>query len=279
MLEIINETILDTIKLLPFLFITFLFMEYMEHKLSDKSKEKIEKSGRFGPIIGSILGIFPQCGFSVAATNLYSARVISIGTLIAIYLATSDEMLPIFLSEQVSISFIILVLFIKLIVGIIFGLLIDLFLFKNKQEHIHELCEEEHCDCEHGILKSTIKHTISIFIFLFIIVFLLNITMYYLGEDILGKLFMKNNIFGSFITSLIGLIPNCAASVIVTELYLNNAITFGSMIAGLLTNSGLAILVLFKTNKNKLENLLILSTVYSIGVIIGIIFDLFLVLI
>ena len=160
MLEIINDTILDTMKLLPFLFITFLFMEYMEHKLSDKSKEKIEKSGRFGPIIGSVLGIFPQCGFSVAATNLYSARVISIGTLISIDLATSDEMLPIFLSEHVAISFILLVLFIKFVVGMISGLLIDLFLFKGKEEHIHDLCEEEHCGCEHGILKSTIKHTL-----------------------------------------------------------------------------------------------------------------------
>lgn len=279
MLEIINDTILDTMKLLPFLFITFLFMEYMEHKLSDKSKEKIEKSGRFGPIVGSILGIFPQCGFSVAATNLYSARVISIGTLISIYLATSDEMLPIFLSEHVSISFILLVLFIKVVVGMISGLLIDLFLFKEKEEHIHDLCEEEHCDCEHGILKSTIKHTISIFVFLLVFIFILNTAMYYLGEDMLSKLFMKNNIFGSFITSLIGLIPNCAASVTITELYLNNAISFGAMISGLLTGSGVAILVLFKTNKNKKENILILSSIYGIGVLIGIIFDIITILI
>lgn len=279
MLEIINDTILDTMKLLPFLFITFLFMEYMEHKLSDKSKEKIEKSGRFGPIVGSILGIFPQCGFSVAATNLYSARVISIGTLISIYLATSDEMLPIFLSEHVSISFILLVLFIKFVVGMISGLLIDLFLFKGKEEHIHDLCEEEHCGCEHGILKSTIKHTISIFVFLIVFIFILNTAMYYLGEDMLGKLFMKNNIFGSFITSLIGLIPNCAASVTITELYLNNAISFGAMISGLLTGSGVAILVLFKTNKNKKENILILSSIYGIGVLIGVIFDIITILI
>lgn len=279
MLEIINDTILDTMKLLPFLFITFLFMEYMEHKLSDKSKEKIEKSGRFGPIVGSILGIFPQCGFSVAATNLYSARVISIGTLISIYLATSDEMLPIFLSEHVSISFILLVLFIKFVVGMISGLLIDLFLFKGKEEHIHDLCEEEHCGCEHGILKSTIKHTISIFVFLIVFIFILNTAMYYLGEDMLSKLFMKNNIFGSFITSLIGLIPNCAASVTITELYLNNAISFGAMISGLLTGSGVAILVLFKTNKNKKENILILSSIYGIGVLIGVIFDIITILI
>ena len=175
MIEILEETILDGVKLLPFLFITYLIMEYIEHKLGEKSNETIKKSGKWGPIIGSILGAFPQCGFSVSATNLYAGRVITLGTLIAVYLSTSDEMLPIFISEAVPVTTILGILGIKLIVGIIAGFIIDLIIrikSKNKkqeEEHIVEFCEKEHCHCEHGIIKSSIKHTISIFIFILLI--------------------------------------------------------------------------------------------------------------
>lgn len=276
MLDIILDTIMDSLKILPFLFITFLIMEIIEHKISDKSKNKIEKAGKFGPIIGSILGAFPQCGFSVAATNLYATRIISIGTLIAIYLSTSDEMLPILLSEQAELSLIIGILVIKVIIGMIWGIIIDSLIVKNKKDAIKDFCEEEHCDCEHGLIKSTIKHTLNIIIFITIIEFILNIIVSYLGVDTLEKIFMKNSIFGSFLTSLIGLIPNCGASVIVTELYLNNAITLGSMLAGLLTGSGVALLILFKVNKNIKENIKILMTIYGIGVISGVIIDMIL---
>lgn len=275
MLDIILDTVKDSVKILPFLFITFLIMEFFEHKLSNKSKEKLEKSGKFGPLLGGILGAFPQCGFSVAATNLYVARIITLGTLIAVYLSTSDEMLPILLSKGASFTLILKFVFIKILIGIIFGFIIDL-IFKKKLEadHIHEICDDDHCDCDHGIIKSSIKHTLNIFIFLLVISFLLNFVMAYYGEDKLRSLLLDNNIFSPFISSLIGLIPNCGASVIITELYLSNVISFGSALSGLLTGSGVAILVLFRVNHNIKENLKILSLIYFIGVFCGIIINL-----
>lgn len=275
MQDIILDTLVDGLKLLPFLFITFLLMEYLEHKMSNKSKKIVKKSGKFGPLIGGILGAFPQCGFSVAATNLYATRIITIGTLISIYLSTSDEMLPILISEKSKVSLIIGVLLIKVITGIIFGFIIDFILRKKESKYeIKEFCNEEHCHCEHGILLSTIKHTLNILVFIMAISFILNIGFDYLGEDNISKIFMKDSLLGPFIASLIGLIPNCGASVVLTELYLNNTISFASTIAGLLTSSGVGILVLFKVNKKLKENILILLTIYFIGVLVGIVFQL-----
>ena len=265
MLEVVIDTLKDSLKLLPFLFLTFLFLEYIEHKTSSKLKKMIEKSGKLGPIIGSFLGAFPQCGFSVVATNLYATRVITLGTLISIYLSTSDEMLPILISEKVDIKIILMIILIKIIAGIIMGILIDLIIRKKDQEH---------CDCEHSILKSTCKHTFNILFFIMIVTFVLNLGFFYLGEEKLSELFMKNNFFSPFITSLVGLIPNCGASVALTELYLNGAITLGSSLAGLLTGSGVALLVLFKVNKDKLENIKIITLLYSIGVIVGMLVNL-----
>lgn len=274
MKEIIIETLLDTVKLIPFLFIAFLIIELIEHKFNEKNIRVVEKSGKFGPIIGSILGAFPQCGFSVLATNLYTTRIITMGTLIAIYLSTSDEMLPILLSRNANFSLILKVVLLKLFLGMIYGFIVDLFIRKEETKEDYHICEEENCHCDDNILLSSLKHTFNIVLFIIIINFILNICFEYLGSNYLSKLFLKNSIFGSFVTSLIGLIPNCGASVIITELYLNNAISFGSMISGLLTGSGVALVVLFKTNKNIKENLKILSLTYSFGVISGVIIDL-----
>lgn len=283
MLEIIEETLIDAIKLLPFLFITYLIMEYIEHKMGKKTKNTIKKSGKLGPVIGSILGIFPQCGFSVSATNLYAGRVITLGTLIAVYLSTSDEMLPIFISEAVSPIIILKILGIKLIIGMIAGSLIDLIVNifkKNKQEkqndEIGHMCEEEHCHCdENGVFKSALKHTLNIFLFIVLITFIINIIVYFVGEETIASWILNKPIIGPMITSLIGLIPNCAASVIITNMYLENVISLGSMIAGLLTGAGVGLAVLFKTNKdNRLkENIGIVVLLYIIGVISGILID------
>jgi len=275
MKEIIIDTIKDNLKLLPFLFFTFLILELFEHKVSDKSKNKLEKSGRFGPFIGGLIGAFPQCGFGVAATNLYVARIITIGTLISVYLSTSDEMLPILISSGTSFGVIIKLISLKVIVGIIWGIIIDL-IFKSKLEKdkIHDICESDDCDCDHGILKSTIKHTLNIALFIFIISFILNIIMEYYGMEKLEHIFLNNNILSSFVSSLIGLIPNCGASVVITELYLSNLLSLGSAMAGLLTGSGVAILVLFKTNHHIKENIKIVSLIYILGVLSGIIIDL-----
>ena len=272
MLDILLDAFLDTIKLIPFLFITYLIMEYIENKTSGKIKEKIEKSGKFGPLIGGILGIVPQCGFSASATNLYASRIISMGTLIAVYLSTSDEMIPIFISEAMPISLMFKILAIKLALGVLFGFIID-FIFrkinKNKEkEEITDICEHEHCHChENGIIKASLIHTLNITIYIFIITLVINSIIGIVGEETI-EIFIKNNVFlGPIIASLIGLIPNCAASVIITNLYIQNVINMASLIAGLLTGAGVGLIVLFRTNKKHLkENLLIMALLYIIGV-------------
>ena len=279
MLEILEHTIEDSIKLIPFLFLTYLLMEYIEHKTKEKTKETIKKSGKFGPFIGALLGIVPQCGFSVSATNLYAARVITLGTLIAVYLSTSDEMLPIFLSEGVAIDVIIKILVIKFVIGMIAGFLIDLVIrLKNKgkedEEKIIDLCEKEHCHCEHGIVKSALKHTVNIFIFIFLITFVINLGIHFIGEETIAGFMLDRPILGPIISGLIGLIPNCASSVIITQMYLENIISVGTMIAGLLVGAGVGLAVLFRTNKGVKENIKITVLLYAIGVISGIILEL-----
>lgn len=276
MLNIILETLLDTLKLIPFLFVAFLLIEFIEHKLSTKNKKVLTKSKKYGPILGSLLGVIPQCGFSVMATNLYITRILSLGTLISIYLSTSDEMLPILISQKTKPSIIITILLIKVLFAIVYGILIDLILSKKKKKEKEnfQICEEEHCHCEHGILKPALKHTLSITLFILLMNFIINTLFTYIGEDFLSKLFLKDTIFGPFITSLIGLIPNCGASVILTELYLNNAINLSSLISGLLTGSGTAIIILFKSNKNIKENIFILLLLYILGSISGVIIEL-----
>lgn len=275
MLDVIEDTLLDSLKLIPFLFIAFLILEYIEHKLTKKSKEKLAKAGKLGPLLGGVLGAFPQCGFSAAMTNLYAARIISVGTLIAVYLSTSDEMLPIMLSQNVPILTIVKIIGLKLLIGTICGFVID-FICRNQEtkSSVNHICQDEHCDCEHGLIKSSIKHTLNITFYIMIISFILNLGFEYLGEDGLSKLFLKNSFFGPFVASLVGLIPNCGASVAITELYLNNAISFGSCMAGLLTGSGIGILMLFKVNDNMKENIKIILTIYGIGAISGVIIEL-----
>jgi len=276
MTEILLDTIIDTIKILPFLFITYAIMEYIEHKMSQKSKETIKKAGKWGPLLGSSVGIIPQCGFSVSATNLYSARVISLGTLMAVYLSTSDEMIPIFISEKVPILTLIQILAIKFVIGIFFGFIIDFVLRARnnakQEEKIEEICEHEHCHCdEKGILKSAITHTISILIYIFIITLVINFIVEWVGKDNIATFVGNHAILGPAISSLIGLIPNCAASVIITNLYIQNIISGASLIAGLLTGAGVGLIILFKTNKNIKENFSIVGLLYIIGVLSGVV--------
>lgn len=280
LLHTLEHTLTDSIKLLPFLFIVYLIMEYIEHKISDKSKEKIKKAGKFGPAIGSLFGIFPQCGFSVAATNLYAARIITLGTLIAVYLSTSDEMLPILISRAVPINIILTILAIKFAIGMVYGFLIDLIInIKNKNKEVEnkivDICEEEHCHCEKGIFISALKHTINIFIYIFILTFIINFIIEIVGEDTLKSFMQGASIFEPIVASLIGLIPNCASSVIITELYLSGIITFGSLIAGLLVNAGTGILMLFRINKDVKENVKIVAILFTLGAVTGIVMNIF----
>lgn len=279
--HILEHTFLDTLKIVPILFITYLIMEYIEHKTSDKVKETIQKSGKFGPLLGSFVGIFPQCGFSVSATNLYAARVITLGTLISVYLTTSDEMLPILLTEAIPITTILTILGIKFVIGIIAGVIVDTVIRKinkNNQEgqKIEELCEHDHCHCEESIIISALKHTVNIIIFIFVITLIINGVIELIGENNIAKFISENAILGPFIAGLIGLIPNCASSVILTELFVEKVISMPMLIAGVSVNAGVGLLVLFKTNKNIKENLKIIGLLYFIGVLSGLILQVFL---
>lgn len=275
MFEVIKDTVIDTLKLIPFLWLTFYLIEVIEHKYQKKSQNIIKKSGKYGPILGGILGCFPQCGFSVMATNLYITKIISLGTLISIYLSTSDEMLPILLSEKSDIKIILSIIGVKVVIGIIAGIIIDLIFKKRKEHSIQEICEHEHCHCEKSILASSIHHTLNTIIFILITSFFINILMNYGLEQYLKNIFHTSSILTPFLSSLIGLIPNCGASIILTELYLNHILSFSSLISGLLTGSGVALLVLFKNNKNTKENLFILFLIYTIGVFSGLILTIF----
>lgn len=278
MLHVVEHTLLDVIKLIPFLFLTYLLMEYMEHKTKEKTKKMIKKAGKFGPFIGAVAGAFPQCGFSAAAAGLYAGRVISIGSLIAIFLSTSDEMIPILISKSVEARIIFQILGMKLLIGMVAGFLLDLIFSskQNEQHHIHELCEHDHCHCEEGnILKSSFYHTVKITVFLLLISFVLNIVMHYMGEDTLSKLILNRPLYGEIISGFIGLIPNCAASVIITQLYIEGAMSFGAMMSGLLVSAGVGILILFKVNHDKKDSLKIIGILYFISIISGLIIEFF----
>lgn len=274
-IEILEDAVLDTIKLIPFLFITYVIMEYIENKMSQKMKEKIEKSGKFGPLVGSMVGIIPQCGFSASATNLYASRIISIGTLFAVYLSTSDEMIPIFVSTSMPVSLMLEILLIKFVLAIAFGFLID-FVYRRlnlneKNKKIVDLCEEEHCHChENGIIRASLKHTFNITIYIFLITLIINILIGIVGEDVIAGAIQNNAVLGPILACLIGLIPNCASSVIITNLYIENVINISALIAGLLTGAGVGLIVLFRTNKKHIkENISIVAILYFLGVISG----------
>lgn len=270
MLDCFIDGLIDTLKVFPFLLISFYIIEILEYKIN--SNKRLESSGKYGPVLGSLLGIIPQCGIASIATNLYVTGIITLGTLISVFLSTSDEMIPILLSEKVSIKLILIILGIKLVVGLVSGLLIDL-VYPRKIKSHYEICEEEHCHCDDHKFISAFKHTINISLFILVINVLLNMVFNYGLNDYLSSLLLKDSIFSPIITSLIGLIPNCASSIVITKLYLASSISFGSMIAGLLTNSGIALVVLFKTNRNLKENINIILLTYFIGTVIGIILN------
>ncbi len=274
MLDILGDSILDSVKLVPFLFITYWMMEYLEHKTSKKQKERIQKAGKMGPVIGGFLGAFPQCGFSVSATNLYVGRVISLGTLMAVYLSTSDEMIPVFLSEAVPVLTILKIVGIKIIIGIIIGISLDLIIQKKPcEQEIKKMCEHDKCHCEEGIVKSSLKHTINITLFIFGINLMLNAFILHLGEERIAHFILNQPILGPLLAGMVGLIPNCASSVILAELYLENMISAGMMIAGLLVGAGVGLLVLFRENHPTKENIKIVSILYGSGVLCGILLE------
>lgn len=291
LLHALEHSLLDTLKMLPFLAVAFLILEYTEAKLEEKSSAVIQKAGRLGPIAGGLLGLVPQCGFSVIGSNFYAKRIITLGTLIAIYLSTSDEALLVMLTKPERIVDILLVMAIKLAVAIFAGYIIDLVIRKratNSEEchHCHhhddscedeELIGEEHC-CSHtnwgAIIKCTLKRTASVFAFLYIASFLLAYIIELIGEAKLQEIMLTESPLQPLLTALIGLIPNCAPSVILSELYIEGAISMGSVISGLCTGAGVGLLVLFRVNRGIKQNLGITALLYCIGALTGVLVQL-----
>lgn len=278
--EVVLDSLIDFGKLLPFLFLTYLLMEFLEHRAGEKMEHAIRRAGRVGPLFGGLLGVVPQCGFSAAASGLYAGRVISLGTLIAVYLSTSDEMLPVLIAEGAQATVILKLLGIKLLIGIAAGFAVDLSLRllvkkKTEDEHIHELCEREGCHCEDGILRSALHHTLYVGLFLLLVTLLLNAAIFFLGEARLAAVFSTVPVLGHLLSALVGLIPNCASSVLITKLYLEGVLSAGCMLSGLLVGTGVGLLVLFRVSRKKRDGFYVLVLLFLIGAVSGMLLDLF----
>ncbi|MCI8524892.1 MAG: arsenic efflux protein [Oscillospiraceae bacterium] len=273
MLEIVWEALLDTARLLPFLYLTYLAMEALEHRLSVRTGTILRRAGRLGPLWGGLLGAVPQCGFSAAASSLYAGRVVSLGTLLAVFLSTSDEMLPILLSRGAPAGLIFRILGLKVLIGAAAGLLADgvcRLLGWSRGGSVHQLCQDAGCRCGHGnIFGSALRHTLSITAFLLPLTLALNAALDWIGEDALTSLLLGRPVLGVFLAGLVGLIPNCAASVAITTLYLDGLLSFGGMMAGLLVGAGVGLLVLARVNRRPKENLGIVLLLYTTGVVCG----------
>ena len=279
-IHILEHSFIDSIKLVPFLFLTYLLMEYLEHRSGDIAERILKRSGQFGSLIGGALGLLPQCGFSSAAAGFYSARVISLGTLVAVFLSTSDEMLPIFISHSIPLNVIIKILVIKLIIALIAGFSIDIILnilYRKKsikhESKIEEFCDREDCHCHHGIIKPALMHTIKIGAFIFVFTLALNTLIHSVGEENIKILILDKPFLANVLAALVGLIPNCASSVIISELYIDGILSAGTMLSGLLANSGVALAVLLRTNRPKKDNFMIILLLFAISIVSGLVID------
>ena len=275
--EVLWSGFLDTLKLIPFLFLTYLLMEFIEHKASGKTLGFIKKAGSLGPLFASLVGAIPQCGFSAAAANLYTGRVITVGTLVAVFLSTSDEMLPILISGGFPATDIFIILAYKIIVAMVVGFVADgvLRLRGKKREEINidELCDADDCHCERGILHSALHHTATTGLFILLVTILINTAVFFIGEGALASVMHDTPVISHAIASVFGLIPNCAASVTLAALASEGIITVGTMMAGLFSGSGIGILVLFRVNKNLKQNLSIAGLLVITGFVFGLLAD------
>lgn len=327
-LDALLDACLDTLKVFPFLLVTYLFMEWLEHGAGKKFERAIAKGGRVGPLIGALLGVIPQCGFSGAAATLYAGRVVTLGTLVAVFASTSDEMIPIMLSEAAPPALIAGILLVKVVTGIVCGLLLDFVLTKTGRLHtglsslkrhqghgdndIHELCEEEGCECSkedsdklqpgrtdpasgdlqpgrtdpaaegvlpvhshghdhghhHGVFVPALKHSVSVTVFIFVVTLGINLLAEAGLEGALASV-TQAPFLSPIVMALFGFIPNCAVSVGMTQLYLEGVMSGGALVSGLTVNSGIGLIVLFRTNRDFNENLRIMAVMLGVGVLAG----------
>lgn len=274
------DAVLDTFKMLPFLFLAFLIIEFLEHKAQDKIKALFTRAGSAGPAVATILGCIPQCGFSVMSANLYSSGIITLGTLIAVFLSTSDEAIILLATAHNGGFEIFKLLVTKIVVALICGYIIY-FIEKKKHKphhhHSHDLCEHDHCGCEEngGILRPALIHTVKVFGFLLLFTIIIDLAVAIIGTDALSHLLLSESVFQPLLSAVIGFIPNCASSVLLTQLYIEGTLSFGSLIAGLCTNAGAGMLILFRDKSKIKENLKILVILYACAVIPGVILHLF----
>lgn len=287
MFDLFLDSLLDGLKdgawSLPVLFVAYLLMELLER--SQKLNEEILHgySHKAGPLLGGLLGVAPQCGISGAAATLFSTGSVTVGTMLAVFFATSDEMLPIMLSSvadgDIRLSSILLIVLGKAALGVALGYLADLLLTKyiRSQKNIHGFCEREHCACdeeEGNVFVSALKHTLKIAVMLIAVNVILNFVLGMIGVERLSGSVLNRPFIGEILLALVGLIPNCSVSVVITESYLSGLIGLGGLFAGLLSNAGIGLLVLFRTNKNLKENLVITSTLYGLSAAAGIVITL-----
>lgn len=315
--DVLFDAAVDTLKLIPFLFVTYFVMEWLEHKTGAKTQEAVRRAGAAGPAIGAVLGVVPQCGFSAAASTLYAGRVITLGTLFAVFLSTSDEMLPIFIAEQAPMGTIVAILVTKLAIGMVMGFCIDFALRHRKtaQEElrIHELCQRDNCQCNHdcktcaehpeaaykhfddcssscnhqhhehdhshdrdasgwkSIILSALKHTFEVTVFILLISIVLNAVIEGIGEGALASFVGQNEILSVVCAAIVGLIPNCAASIVIAQLYLEGVLGAGAMMAGLLASAGVGLLVLARANRPVSRTVTIIAGLLVTGVAWGLI--------
>lgn len=277
LLDIALDTVKDSVKVLPFLFLAYLFIEWMEKRTEEKNLAWVHAAGRWGPVLGGALGVIPQCGFSAATANLYAGGVITRGTLLAVFLSTSDEMLPILLSRNAPTAFIGKVLLFKLACGMAAGVTVDAVeqrLNRGRRKQIHDFCEQERCHCEDGVLLPALRHTGKIFLFLLLVSFALALAVETLGAEKLASFVLNRPVWGELLAGIIGLIPNCAASVIITELYLSGGMSAGAMASGLLVGAGVGVLVLCRMERDWKDNLLTIALLYGWGVAFGLLAEL-----
>ena len=330
-LDVLLDSVHDTLELIPFLFLTYLAMEALEHTAGGRTERIIARADKSGPIVGALLGALPQCGFSAMAGTLYAARVVSAGTLVSVILATSDEMIPVFVAHAGPAGRMFAIIGFKVVAGMIVGLLVDAVLRAlhragDGHAHIAELCEAAHCDCgeidadadgaffspgaaaggakdtaaaaaqgdahnhahahghnhAHGhgasrgrrvwhIVRSALVHTAEVTFFIFLVTLVFGFVIEAAGTDAIAQVLGSHPVRATMLAALIGLIPNCGASVAITQLYLQGSLAAGPMMAGLLVSGGMGLLVLFRTNRDMRQNLVITAFVYVVGVVLGLV--------
>lgn len=262
-LHILLHTFIDALKTLPFLFVAYLLIEYIEHRASDKMISSLSKLGKFSPIAGAAAGLVPQCGFAITTTRLYTGGIITLGTLVAVFISTSDEAIPVLLSSPEHYRYVLYLIAIKFVVGTAFGFITDLFVKKRRlksdepsheHDHIHEHCHDDCCD--HGIWRPAFKHTFRSFLFIFGSLLVFETILHIIGEDAIASLFLSGSAAQPILAALIGFIPGCAPSIILSEMFVSSAVSFPALVAGLITNTGIGLVFLFRSNKNIKQNIL-----------------------